>query len=163
VVGVGGGGVVGVGGGGVVGVVGVGGGVVVGVGGGGVVGVVGVGCVVGVAGCGAGCGRRYVSHSTGDSGSSMEGGEIMARTIDHVERVSDSFDSLSEETQCDMVSELFNRMSAQWQAEAWRRMEFRMRILTARRRNGAAAPAAVVDSPKSDPEMAETLLSGDGL
>ena len=46
----------------------------------------------------------------------------MARTTDHVERISESFDTLDSMTKADIVAELFTRLDAPAKAEAYRRM-----------------------------------------
>ncbi len=46
----------------------------------------------------------------------------MPRIIDHVERVSESFDTLDSMTQADVICELFTRMSEPAKAEALRRI-----------------------------------------
>lgn len=72
----------------------------------------------------------------------------MPKLIDHVERVSESFDVLSPRTQGDMVCELFGRLTPTEKASAWRAMQFhaRLRGLTdeKRRRNGTKPEEATL-------------------
>lgn len=75
----------------------------------------------------------------------------MARTIDHIERLSDSFENLPDSiTQADMVYELFTRLQETAKAEALRRISNHARMAgmmkTEKRRNG-----------KREEEAAETL------
>ena len=46
----------------------------------------------------------------------------MARTIDHLERVSESFDTLDSMTQADIICELFTRLAESAKTEALRRI-----------------------------------------
>lgn len=56
----------------------------------------------------------------------------MARTIDFVERVSESFDALAEATKGDMVAELFSRLEPEVKAVTLQRLEFHCKLLTQR-------------------------------
>lgn len=46
----------------------------------------------------------------------------MARTVDHLERVSESFDALDSVTQADIICELFSRLEDPAKTEALRRI-----------------------------------------
>ena len=48
----------------------------------------------------------------------------MGRTINHVERISESFDALDSMTQSDIVFELFTRLTDAAKQSAFRRMDF---------------------------------------
>lgn len=52
----------------------------------------------------------------------------MARTIDWIDRVSESFDKLDSMTQADMVSELFSRLGPLARASVQRRIELRVKL-----------------------------------
>ena len=52
----------------------------------------------------------------------------MGRTVDHIERISDSFDTLDTMTQADMVSELFGRLSTEAKDSAKRRIDLRLKL-----------------------------------
>lgn len=52
----------------------------------------------------------------------------MGRTIDHVERISESFNALTPEMQYEMVAELFARLPDELKAAALRRNEFHAKM-----------------------------------
>ena len=68
----------------------------------------------------------------------------MARVVDHIARVSDSFDALDTMTQSDIVCELFTRLSDPAKAAAIRRIQFHMRMCESRR-------------PQAEPELPELM------
>jgi hypothetical protein len=51
-------------------------------------------------------------------------GIIMARTVDHIERISESFDSLDEQTKVDLSWELLMRLPEKDKIEFLRRLQF---------------------------------------
>ncbi len=74
----------------------------------------------------------------------------MARTIDHIGRISESFDALDSMSQSDILCELFTRLTDPAKAEALRRINNHARMEglapKEKRRNGKDAEPVVHDN-----------------
>ena len=84
------------------------------------------------------------------------------RTINHVERVSDSFDSLPAASHEDVLAELFTRLLAHQKQALFRRLEFHMKmagLLDREPRRRQATPVPALSDPVDVEEIGAAAIA----